>query len=184
MQHLKPEIQVDGALLILLALMLLLLPLKWVLAVILAVLVHEMFHAAAVYLLSGRIYSLYFGLGGARMKLDVLPPGKELAVALAGPLGSGLLVLLAPILPRTAMCGLVHCVYNLLPLFPLDGGRILSNLIALLFPGEAGERLFSLIQWIFRLVLIVLCLFLGFHWGILPVLAFVLIKKQRQKRTV
>ncbi len=182
MQHLKPEIQIDGQLLIALALMLLLLPLKWVLAVILAVLVHEMFHAAAVYLLSGRIYSLRFGLGGARMQLDALPPGKELAVALAGPLGSAALMLLAPVLPRLAICGLVHCIYNLLPIFPLDGGRILSSLITFLFPGTRGEKLFAVLQWVFRLAAVGVCIYLGLHWSILPTVAIVLLLKR--KRTV
>ncbi len=184
MRHLKSVIEVDGALLIMLALMLLLLPLKWVLAVVLAVLVHETFHAAAICLLSGRIYSLHFGIGGARMDMDMLPPGKELLAAMAGPLGSGLLILLAPVLPRTAICGLVHCAYNLFPLFPLDGGRILSNLIHLLLPGQRGEWLFAGIQRLLHFGLLALCCFFGLHWGILPVAAFLVLKRQRQKRTV
>ncbi len=178
-------LHVDASFCFFLALMLLLLPLPWVLAAAVAAVVHESFHAAALCLLGGRIYALHFGAGGIQMETDTLTHGKELLAAMAGPLGSAVLILLAPWLPRLAICGAVHCFYNLLPLFPMDGGRILRSGIALCFPGKKGRRLFAFSQKGFRTILLILCIVAGFQWGFLPVaVGILLLWRQRTERTV
>lgn len=180
-----PDFHLDGSACLLLALMLLLLPLPWVLAALLAAAVHELCHAAAIYLLGGRIYRLRIGVGGMGMETESLPPGKELIAALAGPFGSALLILFSRWLPRTAVCGAVHCVYNLLPLFPMDGGRILSNGIALCLPGQQGRKVFEILQRIIRLLLGIFCLLAGFWWGALPfAVGLLILWRQRKARTV
>lgn len=181
----RPSVRLDGSLCFLLALMLLLLPLQWVLAAVFAAMVHELCHAGVICLLGGRIYSLHIGPNGMKMETDYLPPAKELIAALAGPLGSALLVLLAPWLPRTAVCGAVHCAYNLLPLFPLDGGRVLGSAISLCIPGPRGERVFGVIQKSIRVILTLAFLLSLFRWGIFPaIVGFALVWRQREARTV
>ena len=114
-----------------------------------------------------------------------MPPGRELLAALAGPLGSAVLSLFAPILPRTASCAAVHCLFNLLPLFPLDGGRVLQNLLALFLPGHNAISVFEMTQHFFRLLLVLVCLLAGLRWGILPTAAvLLLLLRQRKARTV
>lgn len=185
MGRIKLPVYLEGSLCLLLALMLLLLPLKWVLAVILAATVHELCHIAAIIALGGRIYSLHLGFGGIRMETDPLPPGREAAAALAGPLGSAALLLLARWLPRTAVCGGVHCVYNLLPLFPLDGGRALHSIMRLCLPAKYGEKCFLYFQHFFRIALSGVVLLAGLRWGILPAVAgMLLLWRQRKARTV
>ena len=164
----KITIHLESSLCLMLALMLLLLPLPWVMACVLASLAHEICHAVAIRFMGSQIYALRLGSGGIRMETDYMTPGRELVAALAGPIGSALLILLAPWLPRTAVCGAGHCLYNLLPLFPLDGGRILRNLLELVWPMPQAEAVFRKTQQILRLIFCVVCIGMTFYWGILP----------------
>ena len=149
------------------AFLLLLLPLQWVLALVLAVLVHECFHLVALTVQGGRVLSVRIGSGGIQMETDYLSPGKELVCALAGPVGSAVLLLLASWFPRIAICGMIHCLYNLLPLFPLDGGRILHGILLMCLSDGRGERCCRIMQRTIRLLLILLCLWGCFRWGII-----------------
>lgn len=111
------------------ALALLILPLRWVMGALLAALIHEVCHCVAVSACGGKLLSCSLGGSGARIETVSLSPGKEALCVLAGPAGSFLALLLAEHFPEAAVCGLIQGVYNLLPLYPLDGGRALACLL-------------------------------------------------------
>lgn len=185
MTKIKIWVQTDGGFLILLAFMLLVLPLQWVLAAVAAACWHELCHYAVTGLLGGEVYGVRLGFGGAKMEVEPMPPGKELVAALAGPVGSALLVLTAKWTPRLAICGFVHCAYNLLPLFPLDGGRVLRGLVCIFLPDEKAERVFGASQRMILWGIGLACLFAAVRGWILPaVLGAFLIWRQRKKRIV
>ncbi len=109
--------------------LLLLVPLPWLSAWLVAIVFHELCHICAVYLSGGKIFRLKIGENGICMDSTPLTEGKRLFCILCGPLGGLLPVLLSQWLPRIAICCWVLSIYNLLPFLPLDGGRALHILI-------------------------------------------------------
>lgn len=145
------------------ALLLLVLPLPWLLASILAAAFHELCHLGAVYALGGQVLRLTIGPTGAVMEGTLEGRWREILAAAAGPVGSLLLLSLVHTAPRIAVCGLLQGLFNLLPLYPLDGGRILR----LSVKGRAERVIEGLLGAIFFLVLVrlhaVLALILAFR---------------------
>ena len=166
------NLRISGSFFILAALMLLILPLKWLLAAALAAAVHELFHYLALKLCRCKVLSLQVGTGGAVIETDCISRGKELFCALAGPVGGLTLLLFAKWLPRTAICALVQSAYNLLPLFPLDGGRALRCISQMLLPPKAASRFRAIAEAIVRFGLCALGIIAAFVWnlGIIPML--------------
>lgn len=154
------------------AILLLTLPLKWLLAAVLAAVVHELCHILALRLLGGRIWEIRIGIGGAVMETEPLPYGKELICALAGPAGSLLLLLFCRWIPRTAFCALGQALYNLLPIFPLDGGRILCCGVSLLAPKKWAGRICRGMEigTVLTISVLAFAAAIVWHWGILPLL--------------
>jgi Zn-dependent protease len=133
----------------------------WLLLVFACVLVHELSHCFVAQRRGAQVDEiLLFPLGGVS-RLRHLPedPADEFAVAIVGPLTSialGLLciigalaldeslfpvdLLTGPLLVRLAVLNLVLGVFNLLPAFPLDGGRVLRAILERTRSLEAATR--------------------------------------------
>lgn len=153
------------------ALLLLILPLKWLLAVLSAAMIHELCHLAAVKLTGGYVHEICIGRGGASIKIGPMDSLKELICALAGPVGGLALLLLIRWIPRIAICAAIHSVYNLLPIYPLDGGRALRCAAAMHLRPEIGERICDMAEKLCKVALIGLAFYATFvlRLGFLPV---------------
>ena len=128
------KIGISGGACLMFAFFLLVLPLRWIFAAVTAAVVHEACHALAVHLCGGRLHTLTVEKGGVVMVATPMTAVRGFLCTMAGPLGSALMVLTMPWLPRVAFCSAVHCVYNLLPIYPLDGGRALRCITEKLSP--------------------------------------------------
>lgn len=178
----KIEFSVSAGALLWLAALLLLLPLQWVFALILAVCVHECAHGIAVCLTGGSILGVHIGGTGTVLVCQPMSGVKEVICAVAGPISSLLLLLLIPRMPRTAICGAVHGLYNLIPLIPLDGGRILRCIVEKLFSPSCAGKVFSGIQIAIRIVIAALCVLASGKIGILAlVFGLVLVRRQQNE---
>ena len=112
----------------------------------LPVLVHELSHAAALLLLGQRVTGISFDARGLCIGYDgTCSPLGHILAALAGPLGGALYALVGltdvPWLKQSACLSLLLTAFNLLPLMPLDGGRVFSQLCVLALGKTRGERL-------------------------------------------
>jgi Zn-dependent protease/CBS domain-containing protein len=139
----------------------------YVLALFACVIAHEYGHA-----LTARLFGIptpditLLPIGGvARLLRIPEKPGQEVLVALAGPavnvvifvllwLGAGLSVEAAPLtggmtfadLPRElATLNLILAAFNMVPAFPMDGGRVLRALLAMVTTRLRATRIASLI---------------------------------------
>ena len=141
----SPKIQISASLCILLAISLLLLPLQWFFAAIIAACIHETCHLLAIRLVRGKLDFVSLGIHGAAITVDDLSLPKECFCALAGPAGGLFLLLFARWIPRIAICAAIQSLYNLLPLYPLDGGRALRCVSMMISP-KWGEKVCVLIE--------------------------------------
>ena len=116
--------------------MVLILPLQWLIAMVLAAAVHELCHLICLKLCGISVYGIHVGLHGAAIQTAIVSPAQELLCAAAGPLGSFLCLIFARFFPLLALCAFWQGIYNLLPLYPFDGGRMLHSLAELTAPSH------------------------------------------------
>ena len=174
------SVSVSPGICFLLAFWMLILPIKWLFAMVAAAGFHELCHYGMVHLVRGKVISVQISGFGARMEVDGLSDGKELICALAGPAGGLILLIFARWIPRIAICAAVQALYNLLPVYPLDGGRALRCGATLMLPPDKADKFCVWAERIALCAISVLALY-GTIWldlGLFPVLmaAFLILK--------
>jgi stage IV sporulation protein FB len=153
----------------------------FVLLLFVCVVAHEFGHILVAQRYGGRTRDiLLLPIGGvSRMERMPESPSQELAVALAGPavsiaIGLALVAVggfptsqsisnpaVATLLPRLAATNLFLAIFNLLPAFPMDGGRALRALLALRMGRMAATRTAAWMGHIFAGLFVLLGLLSG-----------------------
>ena len=125
--------------------------LPFLLLVLVAAAAHELGHYLAIRI-CGRGEGAEIRLGPLGVTIRRGPPATymhEAAIAAAGPLASALLAMLAALMARLTQfepaytlsgMSLMFSLFNILPVFPLDGGRVLFAVTAQRFGLTAAER--------------------------------------------
>ena len=140
---------------------LLLVPANLLFSALMAAAIHETCHFAALALCGAKIRSFRIGTGRAVIESTPLPPPLERICAAAGPAGSFLCFAFVHRFPLFGLCGFIQGMYNLLPIYPMDGGRILLCILTLLVPSKA-QKISSAAACVFRMAVISCCIFL--YW--------------------
>lgn len=127
------------------------------------VFLHELGHFSVLKLQKIPVYACHFTLCGAALETGTMGYRQEILCALAGPLVNLILVSLAGGFPRFATVNLGLALFNLLPIFPLDGGRALRAGLLWKLPPNVAEGTFFLLQWATAIALAAGAV----YWGIL-----------------
>lgn len=163
---------------------LLILPLRWLVAAMAAAMFHEFCHYIMLKLCGVSVYGLSIGANGAKIAAEPMPSYQELLCAMAGPLGSFVLLLTARWFPILAMCAGIHGLYNMLPVMPFDGGRALKSFLEMCCPKIKDDVL----NWARILVcgLVLTAGILGLRIGCAPFLfSLILLRKMlSEKKTL
>lgn len=179
----KLRIVVKPECFVILALLLLTIPIQWITAWMVASLFHECCHFAALRLSGCRIFRVQVGLNGAVMDTDLSDVNSEILCALAGPIGGLLLILVGRWCPRIALCGLFQSIYNLIPIYPLDGGRAVCGILRILFSEATSKRIEIRLEKGILLLFLLLAVYLALclKLGLIPLLlAIILILKNKR----
>lgn len=121
-------VRIEAGFWIVLGLMVLLFPVRFLLGVLLAALLHEAGHILALRLTGGRLLSVQLHVFGARIEAVPMEPGRTAICALAGPVAGALAMLAWRWFPELALAGLLQTAFNLLPIKPLDGWQAARNI--------------------------------------------------------
>ena len=184
--HRSPQLFIAPGTWIVSALMLLILPLNWLLAAATAACFHELCHYFSLRLCCVPVYRIKVSGRGAVIDTAPMNLRQEFFCALAGPLGGLCLLLFLRWIPRIAICGAVQSLFNLLPIYPLDGGRALGCIANRFLP---PHRAASLLTWTARIclcgiVLLGLLATLRYHLGLLPLLLAIILWIRSKKRKI
>ena len=176
------KVRIDPLVYPLWAFLLLAVPLKFLIGWLGAVICHEMGHITAQYILGGRPGMLCIGPTGAVIEGEDLGFCKNILCVMAGPVIGAFPVLFMRSFPEFAVCAFLLTAYNLIPLYPLDGGRGLRCLMEDLFCLKNADSVCKWTEISVIIFIIGFCLWAGFihKLGIAPViLALLTVSKAR-----
>lgn len=137
---------------------------------LLAAAFHELGHITVLCFTGARVQALALSLRGAVIESSPLSYRQELLSALAGPVFGLLLLTVRKVFPWLAFWGTVQSLYNLLPIYPLDGGRILWAVLANRFPLPRAEGICKGISITLAAAICCFSLRIARILGILPIL--------------
>ena len=156
----KLEVSVSWSVFLIVSLALLILPIRWVLAWLFAVAVHEMGHFLSLKAMKVPIYSVSISQNGAIIASGELSGAQELICGLSGPLAGLGLTLLSRWLPCCAVCAFLQSLFNLLPIYPLDGGRAVRVISTYL----TGTRCTAIIEKTILFIMCAMALYIIVHF--------------------
>ena len=146
------------------------LPLKWTIGWMLAVVFHEIGHIIGIIVLGLPICSVTLKCSGAYLKTAQMLPVQEIVVAALGPIFGMLPLFIVRYFPEFAICACFQFTYNMLPFECFDGGRVLRNVLQCILTEKYAYCVMKCIQVL--VLCVIVCLIVNLRWSRLAVLGF------------
>lgn len=161
----------------------LLIPLRWFIAWLVAAFVHELFHILALQIFGGHVKEIKIGMAGAIINADSLSCLRTSLCALAGPLGGFLLLACLRTAPRLALCGVIQSLYNLLPVYPLDGEKTLRGVVERFSTEKVAKKVITVTENVVLFLLVSSSLYGAFalQLGLYPLVAVMMLMIKNKK---
>jgi len=154
-----------------------------IILILICVLLHELGHAFAASSEKIKTHDIIVSIIGGAARLEQMPedPRKEIKIAFAGPLVNLILFVLCSIplfifylfdqfkldltysdltnpgvfISLIAVSNLLLFIFNLIPAFPMDGGRIFRALLARKMPREKATKIASIVGKIIAAIMVI-----------------------------
>ena len=166
---------------------------------VLAVVLHEYGHYCVAKFLGYNMNGIVFSVFGGGINTDNnFKRRDELFISIAGPLVNLVLIIISIclwwIFPMTyvvlydfVVCNLVVMLFNLIPIYPLDGGRIIVSLITKKFNRNKILKInyvFSCIIGVFCILLFIISLFVKLNFSFLFIGFFLIMNSFSYKNDI
>ena len=138
----------------------------------LAAALHELGHLAALKVFGYPVRAICLGSGGAVIETDAMRLRHECVCALSGPLISFIIFLFIGKFPLLGFFGLVQLFFNMIPIWPSDGGRIVKCVLLKYCPCQIAAVLMKLLECICYIGLLVIGAYITIQlsFGVVPLL--------------
>jgi Zn-dependent protease len=150
-------------------------PVSWSIAILISVLVHELAHAYIANKRGWKVFGIKLDLFSGSASIDSnIPERDSIPVVAAGPISNLLLAFITlsiyiplysvnPILDRFLndlfTVNIILFIFNILPIYPMDGGRILKDVLFLKMKNrKLAKKISGSVSLIFSIALLTLSL--------------------------
>lgn len=172
----KVDIVIQSGFFMLLTFLLVFLETKWIIAALLAIIVHETGHVAAMMILKIRIKSITFCSTGVSIAYtgEYTPYLHDIFAAIAGPLANIFVAFICcQIYKNTGgefsgvfmAFNICLAIFNLLPIKYLDGGKVMYSLSAVFTDPIFAEKTLQVFSDIFALLILFFGIYLFYTTG-------------------
>lgn len=154
-----------------------------------SILIHELAHVTVALFLNVDVVEInLLPVGVCAIYNKTISPTKEILISIAGPFMSFILAFFAK--TEFIRCiNIVIMLLNLIPIFPLDGGKILKNIFIYKFKMKKGIKISEFINDLFLIILFAVSIvfviyFKNFNLIILTVYILFLSKEEIKKEKI
>lgn len=140
----------------------------------LSIIIHEFTHGVLGRILGLKVNSVHISITGLSIKFKDfnISKAKKIIILLAGPIINLLISVLIYLLFKEkyiffAMCNFILFTFNILPIYPLDGGKVLYEILK---DKKRGKRILNLIEKSFAILLIVICIYFYINFYAIQIL--------------